>query len=31
MSLASDAADKRTLYKRIRADIEKRILTGGRL
>src|SRR6201987_2697591 len=28
MSLATDAADKPTLYKRIRADIEKRILTG---
>src|SRR6476620_12361954 len=28
MSLATDAADQPTLYKRIRADIEKRILTG---
>lgn len=28
MSLVTDAADKPTLYKRIRADIEKRILTG---
>ena len=28
MSLATDTADKPTLYKRIRADIEKRILTG---
>lgn len=28
MSLVTDTADKPTLYKRIRADIEKRILTG---
>ena len=28
MSLATDTADRPTLYKRIRADIEKRILTG---
>ena len=27
MSLATDAADKPTLYKRIRADIEKRMMT----
>ncbi|MET3238677.1 DNA-binding FadR family transcriptional regulator [Bradyrhizobium japonicum] len=28
MSLATDGADQPTLYKRIRADIENRILTG---